>query len=51
MRSRMIVVNKEELDSVRRAGPLSSIDRSIDCAMSETVEKGTTWSLRSTSIK
>jgi hypothetical protein len=47
----MMVAIKEELDSVRRAGPLSSIDRSIDCAMSEMDEKGTIWSLSSTSIK
>jgi hypothetical protein len=51
MRSRIIVVNKEELDSVRSAGPLSSIDRSIDCTMSETFEKGTIWSFRRTSMR
>jgi len=51
MRSRMIVAIKEELVSVRAAGPLSSIESSIDCTMSDTAEKGTICSLSRTSIK
>jgi hypothetical protein len=51
MRSRIIVANKDELVSVRAAGPLSSIEISIDCTMSEMAEKGTIWSLSSTSSK
>jgi hypothetical protein len=51
MRSRMIVAIKDELVSVRAAGPLNSIERSIDCTISETAEKGTICSLSRTSIK
>jgi hypothetical protein len=47
----MIVVNNDELVSVSNAGPLSSIDKSIDCTVSETAENGTMRNLRRMSIK
>jgi hypothetical protein len=37
----MIVVIREELDSVSNAGPLNSMESSMDCTLSETAEKGT----------
>ena len=50
-RSSIIVINREELVSVSNAGPLSSIDRSIDCTVSDTAENETIRSLSRTSIK
>lgn len=49
--SRINVVINEELESASKAGPLSSTDKSIDWAVSETAEKGTTPSLSSTSMR
>lgn len=51
IRSRIMVVSREELDSVRTAGPLSSIDKSIDWTVSETATNGTMLRRRRTSIK
>ena len=51
IRSRVIVVSKEELDSVSNEGPVSSIDISIDWMVSETAVKGTIASFNRTSIK
>lgn len=47
----MMVVIKDELESVRSKGPVTSTDCSMDWMVSETVVKGTISSLRRTSIK
>lgn len=50
-RSCKMVVMSDELLSVSDAGPLSSMDASMDWAVSETAEKGTILSLSRTSMR
>lgn len=45
------VVIKAELVSLSNAGPLSSIESSIVCTVSETAEKGTVLNFSNTSIR
>jgi hypothetical protein len=51
MRSWRMVINRDELVSVSDAGPLNSMDRSIDWTVSETAENGTMLSRRRTSMR
>lgn len=51
MRSRMMVISKDELESVSNEGPVSSMEWSMDWMVSETAVNGTTSSLSKTSIR